>query len=234
MKRFFTLIELLVVIAIIAILASILLPALNKARDKAKSVKCMNTAKQLGMYFALYTQNYDGWIPKCTQAGSDGKPNWTLCLINAFNSITRNDFICPSVPVSAYGTGNYWFRAGDWKNNTYQVDWAYNINYAGYNEQKGIKESQVYQPSSKIFLIESSVSATGQYGYFRICFTNGDLPRNGYGVPASRHGHNNNSLCGDGHVESFHLRSDILSWNQPPFQWKWSTNGNRLYGPRNL
>ena len=120
-----------VVIAIIAILASMLLPALNKARDRARSVKCANTAKQLGMYFALYTQNYGGWIPACTQSGADGKPNWTVSLINGFRSITRNDFVCPAVPVSSYGTGNYWFRAGDWKNNTHQVDWAYNINFAG-------------------------------------------------------------------------------------------------------
>ena len=140
MKRFFSLIELLVVIAIIAILASMLLPALNKARDRARSVKCANTAKQLGMYFALYTQNYGGWIPACTQSGADGKPNWTVSLINGFRSITRNDFVCPAVPVSSYGTGNYWFRAGDWKNNTHQVDWAYNINFAGYNELLGIRE----------------------------------------------------------------------------------------------
>ena len=233
MKRFFSLIELLVVIAIIAILASMLLPALNKARDRARSVKCANTAKQLGMYFALYTQNYGGWIPACTQSGADGKPNWTVSLINGFRSITRNDFVCPAVPVSSCGTGNYWFRAGDWKNNTHQVDWAYNINFAGYNELLGIREGKIYRPSYKIFLVESAVSVNKDYGYFRISFSNG-LPQGGYGIPASRHGHINNSLCGDGHVESFRLRSNILPWNQPPFRWKWEATDNRLYGPRNM
>ena len=64
-KKIFTLIELLIVVAIIAILAGMLLPALNKARNTAKKISCTNQLRQMGNALHMYTNDYQDYIPGC-------------------------------------------------------------------------------------------------------------------------------------------------------------------------
>src|SRR2546423_2883848 len=73
----FTLVELLVVIGIIAVLISILLPSLQKARRAANTGKCLSSFRQGGMGFQMYSQFYKRYFPTCRDGGQTPNRRWT-------------------------------------------------------------------------------------------------------------------------------------------------------------
>ena len=177
-KNTFTLIELLIVIAIIAILASMLLPALGKARESGKTSSCVNQIKQIVMSLQFYSDSQDGWapVPEATEF-----TRWPAILFVNKDLTNLNTLICPT--ATGYEYANYVMHAKNLSRSSLLTDSGKTyFNYVHYTinnyfltsvTAKSVttpirKMSKSYTPSGKILLADSCGDPADPLNYYTI------------------------------------------------------------------
>jgi len=196
-KRRFTLIELLVVIAIIAILAAMLLPALSKARAKARETQCRTQLKDIGLSVFLYFGDNEDIFP--SGAGAGFSP-WKCMIDNSYIATTKI-YDCPgdstrTPQTSGYTDGNY-YPYGFVKNNRSYV-FCRTLGLYNYNNYFGLfRVSAEKEPTRVALSCDWQNQAGGQdffYGYEAICSYKNRV--------FFHHEDKGNLLAADGHVAS--------------------------------
>ena len=184
-KRRFTLIELLVVIAIIAILAGILLPALNRARERGRSISCLSNLKQLGQGFEFYAMTYNDYYPR------------SYGTIGGYT-----------------GTNLFWQVDGEWQEWTVITSYAMNAYLGGVNwdnhalpDDRFCKRNKIRTLSQAYLLAEDSSGNTGNaYCLYSYDF---NLPPK----VQTRHTNSGNFLFAGGNARSVTM-GEFTHWDQ--------------------
>jgi prepilin-type N-terminal cleavage/methylation domain-containing protein/prepilin-type processing-associated H-X9-DG protein len=233
-RRAFTLIELLVVIAIIAILASLLLPALSAARQKAERIACLNNQRQLTLAWMMYSDDNAGRLPPnaalsggATNSWVNGQMKWdfgfgppwaqnydvtllTGSLLGPYSSRSTRIYKCPGDKVNGKSGPRLRSISMNGMMGGYSPGDAASINSPGF--QLYLKLSDINKPNPSqawVFIDEHADSIND--GFFRVNMSNISAWQD---IPASYHGGGGALSFADGHAETRNW-SDTSIRNRP-------------------
>jgi len=235
-RNLFTLIELLVVIAIIAILAAMLLPALSKAREKARTISCVSNLKQHGTKYMFYLDENDDFFPIYDNYGTDTGGSFLrrLSYMTGTELVATTDAVewakmyqCPADSGLSWSLRNPLENRSKWDQN---ISYGYEYKYVGGKQSflaSGKKSlTGTRQTALKhMVLLESdtntdAAAATGGRMFVDFKYNAVDYTTQVDFVMGDRHGKKANALWSDGHVETLDRKAVYTA------EW-WQANGGQ-------